>query len=53
LWFEQADADQLSVVTYAFDRVSVQLKFAQDGGREVNPGGAQLGKRNRLVAGAA
>ena len=53
LWFEQADADQPSVVMDALDRVSVELEFAQDGGGEVNPAGAQLGKGDRLVAGAA
>jgi hypothetical protein len=53
LWFEQADAYQPPVVMDALDRVSVQLEFAQDPGREVNPAGAQLGKSDRLVAGAA
>ena len=52
-WFEQADADQPSVVTDAFDRVSVELKFAQDGGGKVNAVGAQLGKGDRLLASAA
>jgi hypothetical protein len=31
----------------------MQLKFADDGGREINPTGAQLGKSDRPVAGAA
>src|SRR5271165_501164 len=48
LGFEQADAYQSPVVMDALDRVSVQLKFAQDRGREVNPAGAQLGKGDRL-----
>ena len=53
LGFEQADAYQPAVVMDALDRVSVELEFAQDGGGEVDPAGAQVGKRDRLVAGAA
>jgi hypothetical protein len=33
--------------------VSVQFKLADDGGREVNAAGAQLVKRDRLLAGLA
>ena len=53
LWFEHADAYQPPLVIDALDRVSVQLKLAHDGGREVNPARAQLGKSDRLVAGSA
>jgi hypothetical protein len=44
---------QPPVVIDALDRVSVQLELAHDGGREVNPVRAQLGKSDRLVAGSA
>jgi hypothetical protein len=50
---EQAQADQLPVVIDALDDVSVQLELGDDSGREVNPGSAQLGKSDRLVAGLA
>jgi hypothetical protein len=50
---EQAHADQPPVVIDALDRVSVQLELADDGGREVNPAGVQLGKSDRLVTGLA
>jgi hypothetical protein len=50
---EQSHAYQPPVVKDALDRVSVQFELADDGGREVNPGGVQLGKSDRLVAGLA
>jgi hypothetical protein len=50
---EPAHADQPPVVIDALDDVSVQLELGDDGGREVNPAGAQLGKSDRLVAGLA
>jgi hypothetical protein len=52
LWMQQAYADE-PVVIDALDDVSVQLELADDSGREVNPGGVQLGKSDRLVAGLA
>jgi len=52
-WMEQSHAYQPPVVIDALNRVSVQLELADDGGREVNPGGVQLGKGERLVAGLA
>ncbi len=50
---EQAHADQPPVVMDALADVSVQLALADDGGREVNPAGVQLGTGDRLVAGPA
>jgi hypothetical protein len=50
---EQSHADQPLVVIDALDRASVQFELADDGGREVNPGGVQRGKGDRLVAGPA
>ncbi len=50
---EQSHAHQPRVVIDALDRVSVQFELADDGGRKVNPGGVQLGKGERLVAGLA
>jgi hypothetical protein len=50
---EQSHAYQPRVVIDALDDVSVQLELGDDGGREVNPGGVQLGKSDRLVAGLA
>jgi hypothetical protein len=50
---EQAHADEPLVVIDALDDVSVQLELGDDGGREVNPAGVQLGKGDRLVAGLA
>ena len=52
-WLEQAHADQPLVVIDALDHVSVQLELGDDGGREGNPAGVQLGKSDRLVAGLA
>ena len=52
-WLEQAYADQPAVVIDALDRVSGQLELGDDGGRERNPAGVQLGKTDRLVAGLA
>jgi hypothetical protein len=43
-WMEQAQADEAPVVIDALDDVSVQLELGDDGGREVNPAGVQLGK---------
>jgi hypothetical protein len=52
-WLEQAHADQPPVVIDALDDVAVQLELGDDGGREVNPAGMQLGESDRLVAGLA
>ena len=52
-WLEQADADQPAVVIDALDDVSVQFELGYDGGRERDPGGVQLGERDRLVASLA
>jgi hypothetical protein len=52
-WIEQAQADEPPVVLDALDDISVQLELGDDGGREVNPGGVQLGKKDRLVAALA
>jgi hypothetical protein len=41
------------VVIDALDDISVQLELGDDGGREVNPGGVQLGKSDRLLPGLA
>jgi hypothetical protein len=40
-------------VMHALDDVSVHLELGHDGGREVNPAGAKLGKSERLGAGLA
>ena len=47
---EQAHADHPPVVIDALDDVSVQLELGDDGGREVNPSGVQLGESDGLVA---
>jgi hypothetical protein len=47
---KQAHTDEPPMVIDALDRVSVQLELGDDGGWEVNPGGVQLGKSDRLVA---
>ena len=52
-WLEQPHADQPPVVIDALDHVSVQLELGDDGGRERDPAGVQLGKSDRLVAGLA
>ena len=51
-WIAKSDADQPPVFMDAFDDVSVQLELGDDGGREVNPAGAELGKSDRLFTGA-
>ena len=38
------------MLTGALDHVSVRLKLRNDGGGERDPGGMQLGERERLVA---
>jgi hypothetical protein len=48
---EQAYPDQPVVVIDALDRVSVERELADDGGREVNPAGVQLGKSDGLLTG--
>ena len=50
---EQAHADKQLVVIDAGDDVAVQLELGDDGGRERDPGGVQLCKSDRLVAGLA
>jgi hypothetical protein len=52
-WIEQAHADQSPMVIDALDDESVELELGDDGCREVNPAGAQLGESYRLVAGMA
>jgi hypothetical protein len=52
-WIEQAHPDKEPVVIDAVDDVSVKLEFGNDGGRERDPAGVQLGKRDRLIAGLA
>ena len=52
-WIDQPHANKPPVLIDALDRVSVQLELADDGGREVNPSGVQLGKSDRLLAGLA
>jgi hypothetical protein len=47
----QAYPDQPVVVIDALDRVSVERELADDGGREVNPAGVQLGKSDGLLTG--
>lgn len=49
----QAHADQPPVVVDALDDVSVELELGHDGGREVNPAGAELRERDGLVTGLA
>ena len=49
-WLEQAHADQPAVLTDALHDVSVRLKPRNDGRGERDPGGMQLGERERLVA---
>ena len=41
------------MVIDALDHVSVQLELGDDGGRERDPAGVQLGKSDRVVAGLA
>jgi hypothetical protein len=48
---EQAHPDQPPVVKDALGRVSVQLELGDDGGREANPAGVQLGNADRPVGG--
>jgi hypothetical protein len=48
-WLEQAHPDQSAVIIDALDRVSAHIELAHDGGREVNPTGAQLSERDRLA----
>ena len=50
-WVEQPYADRPSVFMDALDDVSVQLQLGDDGGWEVNPGGVELDKSDRLFTG--
>jgi hypothetical protein len=50
-WMDQAHADESPVVMYALDCVSVQLQLGNDGGREVDPAGAELGKSDWPITG--
>ena len=52
-WIDQPHASKPPVLIDALNRVSVQFKLADDGGREVNPASAQLVKSDRLLAGLA
>ena len=50
--FDQAQADQSSVLIHAFDCVAVELQLADHGRWRVKPSRAQPGKRHRLLTGA-
>ena len=50
---KQAHADQPPTVIDAIDREPVHLELADDRGREVDPGGVQLGEGDRLIPGLA
>ena len=52
-WIDQPHASKPPVLIDALNRVSVQFKLADDGGREINPASAQLVKSDRLLAGLA
>jgi hypothetical protein len=52
-WIEKPHADQPPLFVDAFDDVSVHLELGDDGGREVDPAGAELGKSDRLFTGLA
>jgi hypothetical protein len=53
LWIEHPYTEEPPVVIDALDDVSIQLELGHDGGREVDPGGMQLRKGNRLGTGLA
>jgi hypothetical protein len=52
-WMEKSHAEQPPGFVDAFDDVSVQLELGDDGGREVDPVGAELGKSDGLFTGLA
>jgi hypothetical protein len=52
-WLEQSHAGQPAVVMNTLDDVSGELELRDDGGRERDPAGMQLGESDRLVAGLA
>jgi len=51
LGFDQAQADQSSVLIHSLDHVAVQLQLADHGSRGVKPSRTQRGKRHRLLTG--
>ena len=51
LGFDQAQADQSSVLMHSLDHVAVQLQLADHGSRGVKPSRTQRGKRHRLLTG--
>ena len=53
LGFDQAQADQSSVLIHSLDHVAVQLQLAGHGSRGVKPSRTQRGKRHRLLTGTA
>ena len=48
-WFDQARADQSSVLIHSLDRVAVHLQLADHGRWPVKPSRVQRGKRHRLL----
>ena len=52
LRFDQAQADQSSVLMHSLDHVAVQLQLADHCRWGVDPGRAQLGERHRPLTGA-
>ena len=53
LGFDQAQANQSSVLIHSLDHVAVQLQLADDRSRGVEPSRTQRGKRHRLLTGTA
>ena len=51
LGFDQAQADQSSVLIHSLDHVAVQLQLADHGSRGVKPSRTQRRKRHRLLTG--
>ena len=51
LGFDQAQANQSSVLIHSLDRVAVQLQLADHHRWGVKPSRTQRGKRNRLLTG--
>jgi hypothetical protein len=52
-WLQEPHADEPAVLVNTVDGLPVQCELADDRGREVNPAGAQLRKRDRLAPGGA
>ena len=53
LGFDQAQADQSSVLIHSLDHVAVQLQLADHGRWRVKPSRAQRGERHRLLTSPA